>query len=58
VSVSYIQSELGFGYNLAARMLDWLKEEGYVSLVENPKEVLDKEGSSFTDAYKINWEKF
>jgi ADP-ribosyl-[dinitrogen reductase] hydrolase len=58
VSVSYIQSELGFGYNLATRMLDWLKEEGYVSLVENHKEVLDKEGSSFTDAYKINWEKF
>jgi ADP-ribosyl-[dinitrogen reductase] hydrolase len=58
VSVSYIQSELGFGYNLATRMLDWLKEEGYVSLVENHKEVLDKEGSSFADMYKINWEKF
>jgi ADP-ribosyl-[dinitrogen reductase] hydrolase len=58
VSVSYIQSELGFGYNLATRMLDWLKEEGYVSLVENHKELLDKEGSSFADMYKINWEKF
>jgi ADP-ribosyl-[dinitrogen reductase] hydrolase len=58
VSVSYIQRELGLGYNQASRMMDWLQEEGYVSLVENYQEVLDEEGRSFTDAYKINWEKF
>ena len=58
VCPSYIQRELGLGYNQASRMMDWLKEEGYVSLVENAKEVLDEEGRSFTDAYKINWAKF
>ena len=57
VSVSYIQRELGLGYNQASRMMDWLQEEGYVSVVENYQEVLDEEGRSFTDAYKINWEK-
>ena len=55
---SHIQRELGLGYNQASRMMDWLQEEGYVSLVENYQEVLDEEGRSFTDAYKINWEKF
>ena len=44
VSVSYIQRELGLGYNQASRMMDWLQEEGYVSLVENCQEVLDEEG--------------
>ena len=58
VCTSYIQRELGFSYNQASRMMDWLKEEGYVSLVENYQEVLDEEGRSFTDAYKINWAKF
>lgn len=58
VCTSYIQRELGLGYDQASRMMDWLKEEGYVSLVENYQEVLDEEGRSFTDAYKINWEKF
>lgn len=58
VYCSHIQRELGLGYNQASRMMDWLQEEGYVTLVENDKEVLDEEGRSFTDAYKINWEKF
>lgn len=58
VCTSYIQRELGLGYDQASKMMDWLKEEGYVSLVENDKAVLDEEDRSFTDAYKINWEKF
>ena len=58
VCPSYIQRELGLGYDQASRMMDWLQEEGYVSLVENYQEALDEEGRSFTDAYEINWEKF